>query len=185
MKCQLLFQKWSGLDSWRNLMVVNWHSSLDISYWQTTSWEDFWIHFFGFWWDLSGSVSLTPCKVFVRSSRWWFIWLRPVAVNWMVCCGSCEQYVPSSSIENPMVVANHYVVVDGDQILCGGWRYGQGFSFETHKFACCLHTLLLEMLAGENRDALDHEKLLADMKISIPHLEVPTCSKQRHVLTCS
>jgi hypothetical protein len=47
------------------------------------------------------------------------------------------------------------------------------------------YTLLLEMLAGENRDALDHKKLLADMKISIPHLEVPTCSKQRHVLTCS
>ncbi len=123
-------------------MVVNWHSSLDISYWQTTSWEDFWIHFFGFWWDLSGSVSLTPCKVFVRSSRWWFIWLRPVAVNWMVCCGSCEQYVPSSLIENPLVVANHYVVVDGDQILCGGWQYGQSFSFETHKFARCLHTFI-------------------------------------------
>jgi hypothetical protein len=47
------------------------------------------------------------------------------------------------------------------------------------------YTLLMEKLAAENRDALDHKKLLADMKISIPHLEVSTCSKQRHVLTCS
>jgi hypothetical protein len=43
----------------------------------------------------------------------------------------------------------------------------------------------MEKLAAENRDALDHKKLLADMKISIPHLKVPTCSKQRHALTCS